>query len=241
MPSVERETLLGIIKSVGSVGNHAGVRCAKGFIAVFVIEVVRAAEVVLCACAADSREFSVAVHEELYLALTPPAVVVDAPSHVCAYIMTLAFNTVENCVNFLIWYGVASSELSVEVAAVFQNFRELIVYLIVKREYVIREVFNRYAAALLKRHCPVAVETVSRVYAYCKGAHLLERGNVCVCEEVAEGAFDCGNIASVPVHTDDNVSSRCACRCEPDVVYHARAVDFSHCVCRVRLDSYRGR
>src|SRR6185312_17063263 len=92
VPAVEAEALLRAVDAVrpdhlGQAGVGA-VELLVGRLAVALllhaagIEVVGAAEVVLGAGAADGREDAVPIHEELDLALAPPAGVVDAPGHV---------------------------------------------------------------------------------------------------------------------------------------------------------------
>ena len=76
---------------------HAGVWGGELLVLarLLVLEIVRAAEVVLGPCPADSRVFLVTVHVELDLAFPPPAVVVHAPCHVCAHVLSLALHSVD--------------------------------------------------------------------------------------------------------------------------------------------------
>src|SRR5208282_5673417 len=88
MPAVHSKSLLRRVQPVGP--NHLRQsrvgRRELAIAAVFLahVEVVRAAEVILGAGAADRRKLGVAVDEELYLALAPPSAVMNSPRHVSA-------------------------------------------------------------------------------------------------------------------------------------------------------------
>src|SRR6187397_726422 len=85
VPAVEAEALLRLVQAIGPRHERQPrVRRAEFLVAlrVLVLEVVRPAEVVLGARAADRRELDVAIHEELDFALPPPTVVVHAPAQV---------------------------------------------------------------------------------------------------------------------------------------------------------------
>ena len=101
---------------------------------VFVVdnETVRAAKVVFRTRSADRREFLVAVDIELDLALAPPAVVVDAPGHVSANIMSRSFDAVQYCVDVLIRKRIGAPELCVEVGCVIGDIGERVVDLVVE-------------------------------------------------------------------------------------------------------------
>ena len=58
------------------------------------IPVVRAAEIVLRARAADGRKLAIAVDEELDFALAPPTRIGDADRQVAADVVALAINTI---------------------------------------------------------------------------------------------------------------------------------------------------
>src|SRR5216683_1183278 len=119
MPSVHPESLLRRVEPVGP--NHlreSGVgRRELPIPAVFLahVEVVRAAEIILGAGAANCRELSVAVNKKLYLALAPPSVVMHAPRDVRAHVMSTSGDPVEDRIDVLIWQRIHAPELRMEV------------------------------------------------------------------------------------------------------------------------------
>ena len=110
--AVQQKPLLTVIEGfiVAHDGIHTAVQAAEGlvFANVDVIsEAVAAAEIVLGAGAADGGEFVVAVHVELDLAFSPPAVVVatsttSSSSDVCEAVSTASISVVEHNYMFLL-------------------------------------------------------------------------------------------------------------------------------------------
>ena len=83
--AIHIEIALCAVKPVGvSHLVHAGIGCGELDIMTVHIKIIRAADVILGARAADGREVGVAVDEELDLALTPPAVGLDTPEEIGA-------------------------------------------------------------------------------------------------------------------------------------------------------------
>ena len=81
--------------------GHAGVRSGELGVLAVDVEVVRAAEVVLGAGAADGGELGVPIHVELDFAFAPPAGAVHTPSHVGADVVPAARHTVQQRVRLL--------------------------------------------------------------------------------------------------------------------------------------------
>src|SRR5688572_8774295 len=97
MPAVQAKSLLRVIHAVGPYHLvQAGIGRAELLVlpGIAVLEVVRAAKIILCAGTADSRELGISVHKELDLSFAPPAVIIHAPGHVSTHILALAFDTV---------------------------------------------------------------------------------------------------------------------------------------------------
>ena len=80
--------------------------------------------------------------------------------------MPLPFDSVYNGVDILIRHRIGAAELCVEVGGILRNFRQAIIYLIIKPHRGIRQVFHRYFAFFAKRHLPITVERTSRIYTY---------------------------------------------------------------------------
>ena len=80
----------------------------------------------------------VAVHEELDLALAPPAGVVDAPGHVGADVLAAALHAVEDRVVLLVGQRVGAAELRVEVGRVLGHLGQRVVDLVVEDAEVVR-------------------------------------------------------------------------------------------------------
>src|SRR5690606_18903880 len=95
------------------------------------IEIVGAAEIVLGARTADGGKVLVAIHEELDLALAPPAGIVDAPSHVGADIVAAALDTVDDRVVGAVGERIGAAELGVEIGGVLGDVGKGIVDLVV--------------------------------------------------------------------------------------------------------------
>ena len=120
MPAVQAKAGIRLVAAVGAHDmRHTGVggRELAVLLGGLVLEVVRAAEVVLGAGATDRRVAfaatlfhvstnhatgQVAVEVELDLALAPPAVVVHLPCHVGADVVALALDTVKDRVYVLV-------------------------------------------------------------------------------------------------------------------------------------------
>src|SRR5262249_26490170 len=75
------------------------------------IEIIGAAKIILGAGAADGRNLTVAVDEELDLALAPPAIAVRAPGHVGADIVAVSGHAIEQRVDLLVRYRIGAAEL----------------------------------------------------------------------------------------------------------------------------------
>ena len=82
--------------------------------------------------------------------------------------MSVALYVVENCIYLLIGQRIYSSELGMEVSAVFRDVANDIVYLIKQRYIFVIYVFNGNSANLEKWHIPVAVKASFRIYAHGK-------------------------------------------------------------------------
>src|SRR5260370_42314521 len=118
MPSVHPESLLRRVEPVGPndlresrVGRRE-LPIPAAFLAH--VEVVRAAEIILCAGAANSRKLGVAVDKKLYLALAPPPVVMHAPGDISANVLSAPGDPVEDCIDFLVWQRIHPPELRTE-------------------------------------------------------------------------------------------------------------------------------
>src|SRR5690606_17196394 len=94
VPAVHTEALLAAVEAIGL--NHLR-HAQKGgrdaaVLALGMLEVPSAAEVVFGAGATNGRELIVAVHIELDLAFAPPTAVVDAPRDIGANVVALALD-----------------------------------------------------------------------------------------------------------------------------------------------------
>ncbi len=121
VPAIHAEALLGPVDTIGlddlvepRIGCGERLVLSQGPI----LEVVRTAEVVFGAGAADRGIVGVAVQEELDLTFTPPPRVVDAPSQIGANKVTLTLNAFEDGVDALVGERVDATKLRVEVGAV---------------------------------------------------------------------------------------------------------------------------
>ena len=234
VPAVEAEPSADLVEAVGAddlgqarVGRRELVVLARA-VRRLGVEVVGAAEVVLGARAADGRELRVAVHEELDLALAPPAVVVDAPGHVGADVVAPALDAVEDGVDVLVRQRVDAAELGVEVGGVVRHVGQRVVDLVVEHvmSSFVADVLHGDLAALAEGHLPVAVEGAARVDAD------RQRGDLGVLapaagEEVADRAFDRGLRLAVPVDAQDGEAPGAGGR-HPDLLDGARALDVGH-------------
>ena len=75
---------------------------------------------------------AVAVHEELDLALAPPAVVVDAPGQVGAHVVALPLHAVQQRMVLHVGQRIAAPPLGVEVGAVVGHLGQGVVDLVVE-------------------------------------------------------------------------------------------------------------
>ena len=164
MPAVHSEAFLRTVSAIRT--NHLAQSCIRGAEfgeAAVTVEVVGAAEIVLCAGSANGRIVFVAVDEELDLSFSPPAVVVHTKRYIGTDILTFTLDTVhEGKVGRLVVGSAA--ELRVEVGRIFRDLGEGLVDLVVERHLVaIVDVFHRDLALLAERHAPVAVESAAGI------------------------------------------------------------------------------
>src|SRR5712692_3203892 len=100
MPSVHPESLLRRVEPVGP--NYLRKPRIRGrelaVAAVFLadVEVIRAAEIILGAGAANGGKLAVAVDKKLYLALAPPSAVMHAPRDIGAHVLPAPSDAVED-------------------------------------------------------------------------------------------------------------------------------------------------
>src|SRR5262245_27139891 len=242
VPAVETEALLRLIEAVGT-NDQRHPRVGSGELLVLlrlpVLEVVRAAEVVLGAGADDRGGVLVAVHVELDLAFSPPAVVVDAVGHVRADVVSLALDSVDQRVDLFVGEGIDPTELRVEIALVLSDVGQRVGDLVVERHLFFADVLERDARALAKRHDPVAVERAAGIDADGERRDLrgaLPAGS----EEVADRRLHRRRALAVPVHAEDRVAPR-ARRRHPDVLDGPHAFDVGEREYLAGLDDDRGR
>ena len=240
VPAVEAEPLLRSVRAVGTQHlGHAGVRRRELRVLPADVEVVRAAEVVLGAGAADRRELVVAVDEELQLAFAPPAGVVHAPRAIRADVLAASAHAVEDPHDVAGADRVDATELRAEAAGVVGHVTERIRDLVVEKPFGLTLVGQRDACPPLERHLPVAVERAAGVHADRERRHLCELAPSAR-EEVADRALDRGLRIVVPVHAQDLVAPA-ARRRQPDVLDRARAFDVGEHERLVRRDHDRRR
>ena len=168
MPAVQPESGHRTVQPVGTdYLVHAGIGGGELLVLarLLVLEIVRAAEVVLNPGPADSRIFPVTVHVELDFPLTPPAVVVYTPCQVGTHVLSLALHTVNQRVQRPLG-RIGAAELRVEVGLVLRNFCQGVVDLVVQAHHLGGvDVLQRDTGFLAERHLPVAVEGAARIHA----------------------------------------------------------------------------
>src|SRR5580698_3511872 len=99
VPAIEPESLLRLIQAVGLDDLcQAGVGRGEGVVLVrlLILKIIRPVEVIFGSRAVDCRKYPVAVEVKLDFALTPPTVVVDAPGQISAYILSFAFDAIQD-------------------------------------------------------------------------------------------------------------------------------------------------
>ena len=153
------------------------------------VEVVRATEVIFCAGAADCREIFVAVDVEFNFALAPPAVVVHTPGYVCADVVAPAFDAVEDGIDAFIRQRINATELSVKIGGVLGYVGQRVIDLVVHREVVVSQVFERDLEGFAEGHLPVAIQGAAGIDADGQGGNL-GVSPPAAGEEIADGAFD---------------------------------------------------
>ena len=121
MPAIQAEACLRSIYAIRT--DHlaqTGIGRRKGLIlmGLRIFKIIRAAEIILRARAADGGIFPVAVHVELDLSLTPPAGVVHTPGHVGADILPSPANAIQNRIILLIGQWIDPAELRMKIARV---------------------------------------------------------------------------------------------------------------------------
>ena len=116
MPAIQAEACLRNIYAIRT--DHlaqTGIGRRKGLIpmGLRIFKIIRAAEIILRARAADGGIFPVAIHVELDLSLAPPAGVVHAPGHVGADILPSPANSIQNRIILLIGQRIDPAELRI--------------------------------------------------------------------------------------------------------------------------------
>src|SRR6516165_6528558 len=160
VPTIEPEPLLRLIKPVRPEHlGKAGIRRSKLLISfcLLVLKIVGTVEVVFGACAIDGRELTVPIKIELDFALASPSAVVNAPGKIGAYVVSLAFDAVDD-VNLLVRKRVDSTKLSVRVGGVFRDFGCRVIYLVVRPHGFRVQVFHGDLRLFPERHGPIGVE-----------------------------------------------------------------------------------
>ena len=242
MPAVEAEALLRLVEAVRP-QDQGQARVGSGellvLLGLLVLEVVRAAEIVLGTGAADGGELRVPVQEELDLAFSPPALVVDAPGQVRSHVVALAAHSFQDGVVLLGRVRVRAAELGVEVARVGRDLPQRVGDLVVEDHLLLVEVLEGDAGQLPERHHPVAVEGAARVDRDREGADLpvpAEAGG----EEVPDRRLDGGALLAVPVEAQDREAPVPGGR-HPDVLDRPRPLDLGQGEGPAGLDLHRGR
>lgn len=229
VPAVESELLVGFIDLVRrQYLREAGVGRGEGliFVEVVVFEIVRAAEIVFGAGAANGRELIIAVQVEFDFAFTPPARVMDVHGEVGADVLAFAFDVVEDGVKAAGLERVFVMVLSMEISSVARDGGEFIVHLVVQSHaFRIRafHIFHGDAGAFAEGHGPIAIEAAAGVHADGERADLAIFSEAAR-EEISGGALDRGVGLAVPVDADDSVLPIASQR-HPDLMDAAGAFD----------------
>ena len=230
VPAVHAKAELAGIEGIGCDDlMESRIRRGKGNIAVMrpgILKIIGAAEIVFCAGTANGGELFVPVHEELNLALAPPAAVVDAPGHVGTHIFALAPDSVDDSIVLLVGKRVGSAELGVEVSLVRRYLAVTVINLVVHGDRFFSHIGQGEAGALSEGHGPVAVEGAAGVDADSQGTQLSilipAHG-----KEIADRALNRGVLLPIPVHAQDGVAPAPGGR-EPEMVDDARTCDIGN-------------
>src|SRR5438128_1995305 len=75
------------------------------------IKIIRAAEIIFRAGAANRRKFSVSIDIKFSLAFTPPTAAVNSPGEICADILATAFDSIEHRVKPFCFEWIFAAEL----------------------------------------------------------------------------------------------------------------------------------
>src|SRR5262249_36233096 len=97
-----------------------------------IFEVVRTAEIIFRACAADGGKLPVAIQVKLDLAFAPPPRAVDFPGQISADVLALTLDLIQNVVDALLREWPLAAELRVKVARIIGHIGQRIVYLVIK-------------------------------------------------------------------------------------------------------------
>jgi len=226
VPAIHAEPLLRLVDPVGP--DHLvqpRVRRSELLVllGLLVLEIVRAAEIILGARAADRGELLVAVHKELDLPFAPPTVGIHAPSQVRAHVLAFPPNAFQDRVILLGRQRVDAAELGVEIGRIGGHVGQHVVDLVVHPHRLMSDVGHRDAAVLAEGHLPVAVKRAAGVNAHGQRRNLgvLAPAHT---EEVAHGAFDRRLLLAVPVEPQDALSP-VAGRRHPNLLDRAGALD----------------
>ena len=243
VPSVQAETLARKVDHVGRQHlRQPRVRAAERLIEMVfhVLKVVRAAEIVFRAGAADGGEGLVAVEIELDFAFAPPVGAVRFPGQVRAHVLAAAADAVQDRVDLLGRQLMHTAELRMQIRHVGGHLRERIVDLVVEGDGLVVEILDGDLRLLAERHVPVTVETAGGIDAYRQRIDLAELFPA-TREEVAHGRFDRGLRFAVPVETQDQQACLVDGGRHPNLLNRAGALDLGERERRLSLDVDRGR
>ncbi len=164
VPAVHAEAGLGPVQPVGAQNLvHAHKRRGVGHVLTVDVPVVRTAEIVFGAGAADRRKLGIVVDEEFDLAFAPPAGVGHPDRQVRAHVLTNTVHAVQNGMHTLVGHRIGASELGVEIRRVVGYVGERVVDLVVAGAGLGAAVLEREPRALSKRHFPEAIQAVVRI------------------------------------------------------------------------------
>ena len=204
MEPVHPEALLGLIKSIRLQNlMQSGIRRRKPTIfSLRIFKIPRAADVVFCSGSADRRELLISVHEKFNLALSPPAVAVDAPCEVGSDILSFSCCLVQNHIILFVFQRVVPMKLRVEIRRILCNGSFAVGNLIIDHALFIGQIFQRDFRRLTKRHLPVAVHAALGIYADRNRLHQ-SRLTPAHTEKIAQRHFDRRHFFAIPVHPQD--------------------------------------
>ena len=172
MPSVHRKSLLCVIQSVGLYYLKSRIRCAKFSVLPSDIKIPRSAEIVLRSRRANCGVNRIAVNIKLHFPLAPPVIVIHTPKHIRSHIMTVTAYIIQNSIALLVRKRIDTAKLRMKISAVLRKLSQSIINLIPNRNAFVMLIFKRYPAFFIKRHIPVAIKSLFRVYAYGKRGKL---------------------------------------------------------------------